>query len=256
MTEAQKLLRQVPPVLRARDFRLYTQGGGRLVDLWQAGGAAVLGHTPPGVLREAKNAAERGLCSAFPHPMEGRFIKALARLFPNALFRVYAGEGVVHGLSAQIWRPFLQDADPFALPKGASLVKPVLPWALAPAVLVLAEPPESFGGIPPSDCVAPATLAGATRSVYDLIAAESTRGKADFPKIREALEDSPWRRSGIYLFYSEPFDDETYAGLFQRFLEGGFLLPPDRLLPAILPGILSPGEETKLARLLSSSPDG
>jgi hypothetical protein len=88
------LLRLLPPVLRARDFRLYTQGrgqeGDRLVDLWQNGGGAILGHKAPSVLREFKNAVNRGLLSPLPHPLEKRLQKALARLFPRRIFRVYA----------------------------------------------------------------------------------------------------------------------------------------------------------------------
>jgi hypothetical protein len=38
--------------------------------------------------------------------------------------------------------------------------------------------------------------------------------------------------------------------LFSRFLENGFLIPPVPSHPLILPGILSPGEEAKLADLL------
>jgi hypothetical protein len=45
-------------------------------------------------------------------------------------------------------------------------------------------------------------------------------------------------------------DDKAYAGIFRQFLEQGFLLPPSQDQPLILPGILSPGEEAKLAELL------
>jgi hypothetical protein len=82
-------LNRLPVVLRARDFRLYPPGGGRLVDLWQEGGRAVLGHSPAGVLRNLKNRASRGLFSPLPHPQEGRFLKALSRLLPNRVFRLY-----------------------------------------------------------------------------------------------------------------------------------------------------------------------
>jgi hypothetical protein len=37
------------------------------------------------------------------------------------------------------------------------------------------------------------------------------------------------------------------------FLEKGFLLPPSPHEPLILPGMLSQGEETKLANLLSAT---
>ena len=90
MTEEFSLLREIPAVLRARDFRLYTDGGKRLVDLWQNGGAAILGHTPPSLLRELKNTASRGLYAPFPHFLEGRFLKALSSIFPGRDFRLYA----------------------------------------------------------------------------------------------------------------------------------------------------------------------
>lgn len=275
------LLRRIPPVLRARDFRLYTKGGQRLLDLWQFGGAAVLGHTPAGVLGEIKNTAERGLFTAFPHPMENRFVKALARLFPRALFRVYRDDASLrqalvaagHTLDAgatfpdpaaprapvgaespSLWRPFLDDDEPPspAKPEYAALLIPILPWALAPKVLVIPESFESAHLYPPSDILSPVILAAGTRSIYNLLAAGSIRGKVQFPKTRQALAHSPWRRRGIYLHYSEPLDDESYAALFLRFLGEGFLLPPDRNLPLILPGIVSPGEEAKLARVIGS----
>jgi glutamate-1-semialdehyde aminotransferase len=70
--ETADLSRLIPPINRARDYRLYTQDGRRLVDLWQYGGRAVLGHNPPGVLRELKNSAERGLFVPLPHPRDKR----------------------------------------------------------------------------------------------------------------------------------------------------------------------------------------
>jgi hypothetical protein len=266
--QAKSLLREVPPVLRARDFRLYIQGGGRLLDLWQYGGAAVLGHTPSGVLRELKNTAERGLFTPFPHPLENRFTKALSRLFPGKGFRVYAQEtSLRHALATggytfqgaapfpdpaiqrldpavplSLWRPFLEDEP---LPPSRLLI-PVLPWALSPRVLVI---PESLE-LPPSDMLSPVILAAGTRSLYDLIAAASERGKLRFPKIQQALRQSKWQRRGIYLHYGEPLDKESYRSLFLHFLEGGFLLPPCQDTPLIIPGILSPGEELRLAELL------
>ena len=66
------LLLLLLPVLRARDFHLYLEGG-----------KAVLGHKPPRVLVELKNAAERGLFAPFPHPLEKRLYKALAAAKPG-----------------------------------------------------------------------------------------------------------------------------------------------------------------------------
>ncbi|MDR3342738.1 MAG: hypothetical protein LBT14_08135 [Treponema sp.] len=289
MMAEQLLLRKIPPVLRARDFYLYTQGGQRLVDLWQYGGAAVLGHTPPHVLRELKNTANRGLFTPFPHPLENRLLKALSRIFPESTCRVYADEASLRRALAEagfpenrpfpdpavfpdeplstpgpsLWRPFLQDQSaenasprtPVTRQGGSTeLLVPVLPWALAPKVLVIGLRDEQVNRFPPSDILSPVLLTAAVRSIYDLIAAMPERGSVAFPHIPEALAHSTWRRRGIYLYYPELLDAEQYSTLFLHFLESGFLLPPSENLPLILPGALSPGEEAKLAALLRFIP--
>ncbi|MDR2747508.1 MAG: hypothetical protein LBB77_08695, partial [Treponema sp.] len=81
--------------------------------------------------------------------------------------------------------------------------------------------------------------------------------------------DSPWRRRGIYLscpaLQTRTAPSQIQAGrpspppegwesLYRRFLDGGFLIPPGPGEPLILPGLLSPGEEAKLAALLHFSP--
>jgi hypothetical protein len=260
------LLRLLPPVVRARDFRLYTQDGRRLVDLWQNNGAAVLGHTPGGILRALKNSAERGLYAPLPHSQEGRFRKALAALLPGMGFRLYRSDaalfralgaerfpdpalGEAMPLSAPLlWRPFLGSAPPQERP-----LIPVLPLPWPAALRVLALPPAPAETAPPeSQLIPPTILAAATRGVYDLIAANAVRARLSYPRVEEALAEKKWLRRGIYLCRSEPPDDEAYAALFRRFLEQGFLLPPVRTHPLILPGALSPGEEAKLAGLLGA----
>jgi len=72
----------LPVVRRARAYRLYLHDGRRVVDLWQQGGNAVLGHTPLGVLLSLKNTASRGLSASFPSIWERRFATALRRLHP------------------------------------------------------------------------------------------------------------------------------------------------------------------------------
>jgi hypothetical protein len=262
----------VPAIRRARDFRLYTDQGRRLIDLWQLGGAAILGHTPVGVLREFKNTAARGLFAPFPHPLEGRLIKALARLFPGGDFRVYADEFSLRRALDQagydvpfpdpafspeparivsLWRPFLLPGERgFAFsPDTPPIQRPVLPlsWPGSPRILALEKSQSRC--FPPSDQVSPVILAAAIRGIYDLLAA-GDRGTPRFPKIKKALTQSPWRCRGIYLTLREPPDTAGYAGLFRDFLDRGFLLPPDATQPLILPGILSPGEEAALAELL------
>jgi len=262
-----KLLLQLPRVLRARDFHLYLEGGKRLSDLWREGGKAVCGHKTPHVLRELKNAAERGLLTSLPHPMERRFIKALELLFPGSSFRLYAHEGSLYraleaaGFAApfydpaisseaqgerqqgekgvSLWRPFLEKTVP-----GTILV-PVLPCPLGPAVLVLDKSVEA--SFAPGELIPPVLLAPAARAIHDMAALLKTPVCQRYRKIEKALAGQKlWRRRGIYLCT----DGEGYAALFMKFLEGGFLLPPSPEEPAILPFTMSDGEEAKLAQLI------
>lgn len=241
--------RGVPEITRARGFRLYTARGTRLVDLWQYGGRAILGHNPPGLLRTIKNGAERGLFAPLPNAASGRLFRALAVLFPGCSFGVYRdGTGLYRAPETAgfrplpLWRPFRNEAVP------DSLFVPVLPFPFPGAPEVLARKAERAGALP-SDTVSPVALAAAARCAWDLAAALASGVRAvSFPAVERALKDNPrWKRRGIYLSRAGV---EDYADLFRRFLEGGFLLPPSPEEEAILPGELSPGEEKKLAGLL------
>jgi hypothetical protein len=274
------LLRTLPPVLRARDFHLYLEGGKRITDLWLEGGRAALGHKPPGILRELKNTAERGLFSPFPHPLEGRLSKALSKIFPGFVFRTYYANSLAFGTGGpsgegsltrpQVWRPFLDPEEPLGNSPLPPLLLPLLPvpWGLT----ILALRPELGGTLPPPDMVPPLLLAPAVRGLYDLIAAAPLRGRLHYPRIERALGEPacPWERRGIYLFFKSagasaevpaggaapakrPEEGGPWEALFRRFLDGGFLLPPRPEEPLILPGIMSDGEEAKLAGLLKQA---
>jgi hypothetical protein len=266
------LLRLLPDVLRARDFRLYTKAG-RLVDLWQNNGAAVLGHTPPSLLREIKNTASRGLYAPFPHFLEARYRKALSRVFPDRAFRLYAApppglETLVADRSAVLWRPFADPASPLGVPENPPVLIPVVPgiqtWRdglpLGLCVLAVKDDADSMSAdIKSGDFLPPVLLAAAARGIYDLISAAPERANPNYPRIAKALKNNNpqgvegrnfWQRSGIYLTPRQEQSQTEWAALFRRFLEKGFLLPPHPSQPLILPGVLSPGEEAKLASLL------
>lgn len=270
------LLELMPRVLRARDFRLYTHDGRRLVDLWQNGGAAVLGHTPPLLLREIKNTASRGLYAPFPHFTEQRLLKALSRVLPGRSFRIYAAPpsginaGAAASHNARLWRPYLD----FCLPDSAqkpdaarqtnapALVIPALPGAqswrnglplgLCVYAVTTGFEEKIFNELPPGDPLPPVFLAAVTRGIWDLIAAMPVRANLQWQRINKILKTSAWQRRGIYLFPRSKPNREAWAVLFMRFLDAGFLLPPVPEHPVILPGILSPGEEAKLAEILNS----
>ncbi|MDR3325477.1 MAG: hypothetical protein LBS82_05805, partial [Spirochaetaceae bacterium] len=139
----------IPLIKRARGWRLYTADGRRLVDLWQCGGKALLGHRAHNVLRDVKNAAEKGLFAPLPSVCEGRLLRLLARLFPGKAYRIYRdGLSLAAALKAggfppervPLWRPFLDAESPFALRFDVpppSVFSPVLPFPLSPEVLVV-----------------------------------------------------------------------------------------------------------------------
>jgi hypothetical protein len=286
-----ELLRLVPRIKRARGWRLYTEDGKRLVDLWQYGGKALLGHKPANIVRDIKNSAEKGLFAPFNSACEGRLERALARLFPGKEARFYtdrlslreafdAGGG---GLSAEtpvLWRPYRDEKNPFAFSDMPDVFSPVIPFPLSPEILVIEKKhAEKF---PPSDIIAPPLLAATTRAIYDLLAAPAraipycsgaatggfdhrfcsivryeaggvagglppAEGVAENPQGSQRGGDFPllpsfpltWRREGIYIYIDAPDD---YRELFKKFLDGGFLIPPEPQEPLILPGELSAGE--------------
>jgi hypothetical protein len=260
------LLNTVPAVLRARGFRLYTQDGRRLIDLWLNGGAAILGHTPPNLLRELKNTASRGLYAPLPHFSQSRFIKALSKLFPGRSFRFYAApppeltELFTSG-AAKLWRPFIDPASPFALAENASLLILVLPGIQSwrgglpfGLCVTAAESENQLAQLPAGDILPPLLLSVATRGAYDILASPE-RAKPDFPRLAKVMKTDDyknrWLRQGIYLSLKEKIENDEWTALFGKFLDAGFLLPPNQNQPLILPGELSDGEEAKLAAVLS-----
>lgn len=259
---ANDLLKQVPVILRARGFRLYTSAS-RLIDLWLNGGALVLGHTPPNILREIKNTASRGLYAPFPHFTEGRYLKALAKLFPKHSFRLYAALPPELE-NTPLWRPFEDPNNPFAIPAldnnddkrllvlpGIQTWRNELPLGLC---AVAASSEKQLEHLPPNDTFSPILLAAATRAIHDLIAVPQ-RAKPQLPRTFKALkkETCSWQQQGIYLYQKENPSMEKWSTLFSKFLEAGFLIPPTPIQPLILPGELSEGEDIKFAAELEKT---
>jgi hypothetical protein len=261
------LLKNIPNVLRARGFRLYLANGGRLVDLWLNGGAAILGHTPPNLLRELKNTASRGLYAPFPHFTEGRYLKALSKIFPERSFRLYAAPppelyALFNKGEAKLWRPFTNPASPFAVSEKVPVLIPVLPgiqlWRESEGTelpfglcVTAAESEKQLTQLPPGDMLSPVQLAVAARGLYDILASPE-RAKPVLPRTLKVcsqteFKNSLWRQEGIYLSLKEKTNTGEWTELFNKFLEAGFLLPPNQAQPIILPGELSDGEDAKLA---------
>jgi hypothetical protein len=270
------LLARLTHVRRARGFRLYLADGRRIVDLWQCGGAAILGHTPTGMLGALKDTASRGLFAAFPGPLTRRLERLLSSLVPGfPAVRVYVDESQAESAlrRAGFAVTRLEDfADPvFSLPEGgvpawwrpwspvavgSRILAPVLPVPLPasarPIVFLMNE--ETAAAFPRSSPVSPLFLALAVRAVASLVTAlpQRTALPAGLLTVaRKALGANALR--GPYLRFPEATDPAAYAALFDRFLLRGFLLPPDPRSPAIIPADMSAGEAAALSVLLSES---
>ena len=105
--------------------------------------------------------------------------------------------------------------------------------------------------LPASDNLPPVLLAVTARGIHDILA-KPERAKVSFPRITKTLKNTRWRINGIYLTLKEDVNEKTWETLIHKFLEAGFLLPPLKSHPLILPGELSKGEETKLAAVLNN----
>ncbi|MFW5744517.1 MAG: hypothetical protein ACOC2D_14670 [Spirochaetota bacterium] len=83
-TDVARRLRRLPRIRRARGYRLSSVDGRRLLDMWQAGGRAILGHRGADVTTALKRTLDRGVTEAFPSVQEHRLEQALHRLLGEA----------------------------------------------------------------------------------------------------------------------------------------------------------------------------
>ncbi|MFW6211451.1 MAG: hypothetical protein ACOC8L_01010 [Spirochaetota bacterium] len=80
-------LARLPHIKRARGFRLYAPKERRILDLYQDGGRAMLGHRPGKLVHDVKNVLERGVLSPFPSPEPDRVRKIVASLLEQTMPR-------------------------------------------------------------------------------------------------------------------------------------------------------------------------
>jgi hypothetical protein len=264
------LMGEVPRIRSARGFRLYDVAGRRLLDLWQAGGEAVLGYRPARAGAALKASLDRGLTAPLPTAWESRLLAALVARFPAyRSFRLYATRERAREAAARVlgtavaaadvadpglgtrgaglvglWRPFLGDEPDWPV------LLPVLPFTLggSPAAACFRDalPDE----VVPSDTVPGAVAVAALRGLAGL-----ERARAEDPFGRRDFEGcTGWERRGPYL--GPVFAAGAYPEVFRAFLARGVLLSPLYPGPSILPGEASKGERRLLASLFHSIPGG
>jgi hypothetical protein len=158
----------LPPVRRARGYRLYTDGG-RVLDFWQAGGGAFLGHSPSGLGKALKAEIDRGLLATLPGWGGEKLKAAMRALLPGWVFTPYAdlsraltavsriagvpSPGIddpalilpasglpAAGAALAFWRPGLETAAP-----AQAYLLPVLPGMHGTAAVLLGVPVAGDG---------------------------------------------------------------------------------------------------------------
>lgn len=270
---AQDLSSLIPPVRRARAYRLYDHRGRRYLDLWQNGGHSLLGHRGLHLMSLLKNLLSRGLLADLPGAQGRQLERALAACLPGhacvrlarggqealALASLFLGRTVPEeevfdpaldppqqGVQVARWRPLLDF--PSQGSGGPRVLLPVLPFAAAgaPAAACFdAEPPADF---PASQALSPVLLAGAARCLYDL-----ARYRLPEWHRPDLLAGAPgWEQRGIYV--RARCAPARYPAVFRAFLEAGVLLNPRYPGPSLLPAEASPGELAKMIRLFRENP--
>ncbi|MFP4431644.1 MAG: hypothetical protein ACLFPV_10370 [Spirochaetaceae bacterium] len=236
---------RLSPVRRARGYRLYTDAG-RVLDFWQAGGGAYLGHSPSGLGKALKAEIDRGLLATLPGWGVERLKAAMGALLPGWLFAGYADlsramaaisriagappSGVddpalgppvsgfrasglpAAGAEVTLWRPNLEVAAP-----TEGYLLPILPGMHGTTAVLLGvpatddRPPDDgspgYGPLGPGDRLSPIDLALLTRGA--LLLARTRTARAEAP-----ANEIPLRNPGT---------NDTLAPLWAR--RGAYLTP-------------------------------
>lgn len=266
-----ELLNYLPPIKRARGYRLYDYNQRVYLDLYQNGGRAVLGHRAFRLTTVIKDVISKGTIFNMPSIYTKRLEQALCRRFPEFPYVRLAGssERALSMASLYLNReisssdicdplsgtkktgsilrsyPFFKDV---LAEEQASVLMPVIPFAMggSPAALCFRHaPPEGFLL---SDLISPVLLAGALRALNDL----KNYRKADWFKEELLKGKGGWLQRGIYI--TAIFEEQLYAEVFKSFLKERVLLNPCYPGPCILPSEASPGELKRMLDLFSKYP--
>jgi hypothetical protein len=254
-------LRLLPPIRRARLWRLYAEDGRRFLDLWMDGGRSILGAKGTGIGTAAKAAIDTGLTRPFPSVLQARLERSLKkrytsfvtlRLFRNEDRALAAAETLLPpGSTLQVLRPFAEHDRDAGEPAGIAMPRLPCPAALAPAVLLFRE--EALARRVEGDILPSLALACAHRALSEFERFEKDYAESLWKRVDRRLGPF-FERSGPYL-YPRPAafpGPEGYGRLFAAALGAGILLSPDPEEPSIIPGDFDDGELARLEKALAS----
>jgi hypothetical protein len=176
----------IPPINRARGYRLYDSSGRRWLDFWQNNGAALLGHRPHLLVNTLKQVLEKGLFADLPSVYANRLMRQLRELFPGyetflfsssqaqlvAWASEYAGKLLQAGDIRDplfgnkeergdifLWRPF------FSGNVMSDLLFPILPIGISGSLFVLCAKARFIPATSFPRPISPLLLAGAVHSL-------------------------------------------------------------------------------------------
>lgn len=235
-------LEKIGFVRRAREFHLYTEKGQRYLDFCQAGGQAVLGHRPFDLTRSVKNMLEKGLYAPYPSSVQIRLEKSLLKIFPDycrvCFFETPEQIEAEMGEIPFLWRPWHPEN---RMEKNLAVLIP-LPGGLNCFPVLTQESSSVRVG----RCISPVTAAGA----ISLLGKWNRKRETGDQSFWNGLTDPQrfWARKGPYLEYIGP--EESWGGIFDRFLAGGILLSPEWNIPSIIPLEMSDHEKKAFAAIM------
>jgi hypothetical protein len=262
---------QLPYIRRARDFHVYDIHGHKYLDLYRADGAALLGHSVPGLAKAAKNRLDQHVYGGYPHVLQAQLAKALAVCFPGRQVTTFTNDRQLRGVAQNLglnlseWQPFLPATGESFIARLPGLGPEI------PAILVSSATTRPLIDAGPQ-YLSPPGLSALLRLLPLLrqLGAFTAVGGPPDPQSgldlhRSVIGDwgesawsqvvlGQWSRRGPYLEHH--FDQNQYISVFQNALKQKVILNPLAQGLNILPGILTNGEQKTLEAVLSFTPGG
>ena len=253
----------IPPIKRARGYRLYDYRGNRYLDLYQNNGHSILGHRSDKITKAIKNVISCGLITDLPSIYQKRIKKELSITFKqyksffifnsmeealNIISRIKGK--AIDKISDQVfeniykvsyYRPFLSENTLKELYSKADILIPLFPFSVggSPVIVCFKEIIENDFERP----ISPFILAGTLKSINNL-------KKAVLPEYQFNINNEYWIKKGIYII--PKIKPEKYKKIFKFFIDNRILISPEINKPSILPGEVSPGEIKKMIGIFNN----